>query len=134
MGLIFDTSELIAAERQHRSLANMLAAFAPQEEIGISVVTIAEIQHGVRRATEPSQIAKRRALLDSAVSIFKVHTLTPPIALLIGNLDAELTMRGQRLDFADMAIAATAMTLDFSLVTHNLRHFERIPGLRILHP
>jgi tRNA(fMet)-specific endonuclease VapC len=39
--------------------------------------------------------------------------------------------RGQRLDGPDLRIAAIALSRDLTLVTGNVRHFERVPGLRI---
>jgi predicted nucleic acid-binding protein len=131
MGLIFDTSELILAERQRRSIADVIAPFDPHEKMGISVMTIAELQHGFRRAIEPRQAQQRKALIDETLTTFEIYPMSNRVALILGNLDAELAMRGERLDLADLIIAATVIDLGFSLVTHNLRHFERIPGLRI---
>ncbi|MEO7028192.1 MAG: PIN domain-containing protein [Acidobacteriaceae bacterium] len=132
MGLIFDTTEFIAAERSHRSIGDVIASFDSQEEIGISVVTVAELQHGVRRAQGHRQLERRRLLLEDALSVFKVHPFTRVIAMRVGDLDAELAMQGKRTDFADLVIAATALDLNFALVTNNTRHFTRIPDLRIL--
>jgi tRNA(fMet)-specific endonuclease VapC len=132
MGLIFDTSELIAAEKSRRSLLDVLSSYPPTEELGVSVVTVAELQHGVRRAQTSEQLTARQRMMADALSIFIVHDLTATIALRLGTLDTELAMQGQRTDFADLAIAATTIHLNFSLVTSNIRHFGRIPGLRIL--
>ena len=46
-------------------------------------------------------------------------------------LRVQLEREGQRLDDFDILIAATALNLGYTLVTDNVRHFERIPGLRV---
>jgi tRNA(fMet)-specific endonuclease VapC len=48
-----------------------------------------------------------------------------------GEIVAGLESQGRRLADADLQIAATALHHDLHLVTGNLRHFERVPGLRI---
>lgn len=48
-----------------------------------------------------------------------------------GRLRAELEAKGIGLDSFDLLIAATAIATNRTLVTHNTRHFERIPGLKL---
>jgi tRNA(fMet)-specific endonuclease VapC len=48
-----------------------------------------------------------------------------------GPLRAELESIGKRLDGPDLRIAAIALSRDLTLVTGNVRHFSRVPGLRI---
>jgi len=134
MGLTLDTSIFVTAERQRLPLTEMLASLGPTEELGISVITVAELQHGVRRAKEPWRLTRRQSLFDDALASCKVHTLTAQIALRVGDLDAELCMKGEKTDFADLAIGATALHLDFGVATTDLRHFPRIPNLRIIKP
>jgi tRNA(fMet)-specific endonuclease VapC len=43
----------------------------------------------------------------------------------------ELEAVGQRLEDADLQIAAICLAHDFILATGNVRHFERVPGLRV---
>lgn len=44
---------------------------------------------------------------------------------------AELRASGMLIPDMDLLIAATALTHDLTLVTGNMRHFDRVPGLRI---
>jgi predicted nucleic acid-binding protein len=55
--------------------------------------------------------------------------LTVREAQVFGQVKAELERRGQRLDDADLWIAATALAHDLTLVSHNQRHFSRIEKL-----
>ncbi len=49
----------------------------------------------------------------------------------MGRIKAELKQSGKLINDSDLFIAATAISHDLVLVTNNLRHFERIPFLRL---
>jgi tRNA(fMet)-specific endonuclease VapC len=53
------------------------------------------------------------------------------VSMQTADLCAQLRTQGQAIDWADVAIAATALSNDLVLVTRNVRHFERIPQLQI---
>ncbi len=53
------------------------------------------------------------------------------VARVYGEIEAGLKKGGQPLADADLQIAATAVRHDLELVTGNVRHFERVPGLVI---
>lgn len=53
------------------------------------------------------------------------------VSLLTADVCAQLRSQGQTVDWADVAIAATAISNELVLVTRNVRHFERIPQLQI---
>jgi predicted nucleic acid-binding protein len=131
MGLILDTSELILAERRKQTVGDLLNQFAQADELVISVVTLAELQHGVRRADNPARAAYRKAFLTDVLAAFVVVQVTPAIAIRAGDLEAELELRGEGLPLPDLLIAATALEADLPLATHNVRHFIRVPGLRL---
>jgi predicted nucleic acid-binding protein len=52
-------------------------------------------------------------------------------ARVFGELSATLEQSGTPLADADLQLAATAMPHGLELVTGNLRHFERMPGLKL---
>jgi len=134
MGLIFDTSEFIWAERRGKKVTELLRNIADTESVGISAITVAELQHGVRRAATALQRNARAQFLESVEEAFPVYPVSAEIAKLLGNLDAELEMRGEKLDLADLIIAATALVLDYSVVTRNAKHFSRVQNLHIVSP
>ena len=49
--------------------------------------------------------------------------------MLAGKLDGEQQSKGVVIPFTDLLIGATALALSYSVLTVNVRHFERIPGL-----
>jgi tRNA(fMet)-specific endonuclease VapC len=52
--------------------------------------------------------------------------------MLAGKLDGEQQSKGVVIPFGDLLIGATALSLGFSLLTANLRHFQKIPGLLVV--
>ena len=135
MGLILDSSVLIAAERQGRNARQMLAAIAStagETEIALSVVTIIELAHGAARAETAERKAKREQFIQELLTALPVHPLTVPVALRAGQIDGESQAKGVRLPLADLLIGVTALEFGYSVATGNLRHFQRIPGLSLV--
>jgi predicted nucleic acid-binding protein len=132
VGLILDSSVVIAAERRGQTAYEMLEAIgerADDPEIAVSVVTILELAHGIVRAnTEPRRAARQRFLDDLLVGM-PVHPVTVPIALRAGQIDGQLQAAGTRVALADLLIGTTALVLGHAVATGNARHFEMIPGL-----
>jgi predicted nucleic acid-binding protein len=75
---------------------------------------------------------RREAFLNELLADLTVYPYTRETALLAGKLDAEQQSRGVVIPFADLLIGATALTLSYSVLTVNVRHFERIPGLSVV--
>jgi predicted nucleic acid-binding protein len=134
MGLILDSSVLITAERHGQNVRQMLAAIFSQAgntDIAISVVTLIELAHGAARADTPERKAKRQQFIQELLTALPIHPVTVSLALRVGQIDGENQAQGVRLPLADLLIGATALELDYSVATSNLRHFQRIPGLSV---
>ncbi len=134
MGLILDSSVLIAAERQGQNARQMLANLSGptgDTEIAISVVTLIELAHGAARADTPQRKAKRQQFIQELLTALPIHPITVPVALRTGQIDGENQAKGIRLPLSDLLIGVTALELGYSVGTANLRHFEMIPGLKI---
>ena len=52
-----------------------------------------------------------------------------PVMRIFGEIDARLSVKGARLPTSDLLIACTALSLGDEIVTGNLRHYDRVPGL-----
>jgi predicted nucleic acid-binding protein len=70
--------------------------------------------------------------VEDLLAAVTVYPLTTDIARLAGKLDAEQQRDGVVIPFADLLIGTTALSLGYSVLTTNLRHFGRIPGLSLL--
>jgi len=135
MGLILDSSVLIAAERQGQNARQTLTSISSQvgvTDIAISVVTLIELAHGVARANTTERKEKRQQFLRELQSAVPIHPVTIALALRAGQLDGENTAKGICLALADLLIGITALELGYSIATANLRHFHLIPGLNVV--
>jgi tRNA(fMet)-specific endonuclease VapC len=135
MGLILDSSVLITAERQGRNARQMLTAIsgsAENSEIAISVVTLLELAHGAARADTEQRRAKRLEFIQELLTALPIHPVTVPVALRAGQIDGENQAKGLRMPLSDLLIGVTALELSYSVATANLRHFQLIPGLKIV--
>ena len=135
MGLILDSSIVVAAERRGHNVPHILeqirAAYG-EIDIGLSVVTIAELVHGAYRAKVDADRLRRLAFVEELCSDVPVHPVTLEIAGSIGRIEGQQAARGITLAFEDLAIGVTAVELGFEVATLNLRHFQMIPGLKIV--
>jgi len=135
MGLILDSSLLVAAERQGKNARQMLAAIAREvgeTEVAISVVTLIELAHGAARAGTAERKAKRQQFTQELVTALPIHSVTAPVALRAGQIDGENQARGIRIPLSDLLIGVTALELGFSVATANVRHFRQVPGLSVV--
>jgi len=125
----FDTDVISAAMRPAppMHLVRRLAR-TPIEEQCTTAITVGEILYGAARAGRPGLVETLRALVTSAQPVIPFDEKA---AEAYGPLRAELERRGQGLDGPDLRIAAIVLSRDLTLVTGNVRHFERVPGLRI---
>ena len=135
MGLILDSSVVIAGERRGHSVRQILEQFRTdygETEIGLSVVTIVELIHGVQRAGTEERRQRRQAFVDELIRDVPVHPVTLEVARLAGRIEGGQAAHGVTVAFENLLIAATALQLGFGVVTGNVRHFEQIPGLKVV--
>ncbi len=132
MGLILDSSVVIAGERKGQSavdiLTNIRAVVGP-ESIALSTVTVIELEHGIWRAKDETQANRRRRFLDALFAAVAICPLTFEIARLAARIDGESRQKGIAIPFQDLVIGVTAVEFGYAVATTNVRHFEMIPNL-----
>lgn len=131
MGLILDTSILIAAERRSLDLAALLEAEA-DTLVSLSSVTASELLHGVHRAVSPEQRNKRSAFVEDVLLTFPILSFDLASARCHAQIWASLEKEGRVIGYYDLIIAATALTYDHVIATLNEKEFARVPGLQLL--
>lgn len=96
-------------------------------DIGISAITVAELQYGVAKsaAKEKNALALEAFLLPLEIVAFDMES-----ALVYGKIRSNLERQGMPIGSMDMLIAAQAIAQGLTLITHNLKEFQRIPELR----
>ncbi len=89
LGLILDSSVIIAAERKRQTVEQLLTSVGQafgEIEIAISAVTLAELVHGVARANTPEIRIARRAFIDEPKKHVPVHPVTDSTAEIAGQI------------------------------------------------
>jgi len=135
MGLILDSSVVIAAERRGETVERLIeriVAAAGDQEAALSAVGLTELVHGLYRANTSAVRLRRQSFLDELLADLTVYPYTKEIALLAGKIDGEQQTQGVVIPFADLLIGATALSLGFSVLTINVRHFRQIPDLSVM--
>ncbi len=99
----------------------------PMAEIGISVITEAELRFGVARL--PSAI-RLKGLVEEFLLRVEVLSWTSDAARHYAEIRAALERSGRPMGNMDMLIAAHALAVEAVLVTHD-RVFRRVKGLKI---
>ncbi len=130
MGVIFDSSEIIVLERNRVAVENLITG-REDEPFGISVVTVAELLHGVERADSEARRLKRQAFVEKVIELFPIFPFDTQVARIYARIWASLVKKGYTIGAHDLIIAATAISLDFMVVTSNRRDFEKIEGLKV---
>jgi tRNA(fMet)-specific endonuclease VapC len=97
-------------------------------DVGVSVVTVAELVHGAQKSSQPEQ---NMAALDQFLLPLEVADFDQSAATAYGQLRAYLEKKGTLIGSMDMLIAAHTLSLGVVLVTNNTREFQRIPNLKV---
>jgi len=92
-----------------------------------SIITRYEILRGLKARRATRQLAR----FEQRCQHSQVLPLTDDIIVQAADLYALLYQEGQLISDADILIAATALKHDLVMVTENVHHFQRIPGLSI---
>ncbi len=96
--------------------------------VGISTVTLGELQYGVSRSHDP---ARNRIALAEFCAPLELPSFDDRAAAVYGRIRAQLEKKGLSIGPLDTLIAAHALSLSATLVTHNLREFNRVEGLKV---
>jgi predicted nucleic acid-binding protein len=130
MGVILDTSVLIEAERREFQIEKFTEK-REDEAFGLSVISVAELLHGVHRADSKKRRLKRSAYVEKVIELFPIYAFEVSAARIYAELWSDLAMKGIQVGAHDLIIGSTALSLGFSVATYNMRHFDRIEGLKI---
>lgn len=131
MSYLLDTDIVSNLMRRNPSptLIRKVASVAPQDQQTTSITT-GELVYGAHRVPEQTT-----ALLERIDKLIPAHlpvlAFDEPAARSYGQLRATLEKAGTPIGDADLRIAAIALVHGLTVVTANVRHFERVPGLII---
>ena len=130
VAFLFDTDAISEVLRRRPAPTYLRwLATVPRAEQFTSAVVIGELYKGAFRSPDRTRHLKNiKDLLLGAVTVLPYDV---GVARVFGELHSRPARKGRILTDADLQIAATAVHHRLELVTGNVRHFERVPGIRI---
>jgi predicted nucleic acid-binding protein len=128
--IVFDTDVISYVLRPSppAGLIRRVADVDPDEQ-ATTAVTAGELIYGAWRSSRPEYFLA--ALRDRVWPNIRVLSFDLAAALVYGRLRADLEREGTSMAEPDLRIAAICLRHDATLATGNLRHFERVPDLRV---
>jgi len=125
---VLDTNTLIYYFKGQGQVAENFANVSAQE-ISIPTIVLFELQVGIAKSNSP---AKRTQQLQELMSRVNLVLFDREAALGAAKIRAELEQQGTPIGQMDVLIAGTAIALQATLVTHNIKEFSRVSGLTIV--
>ena len=127
MSYLIDTDILIYSLKGREIVQKR---FIENEKIpkSISVVTYGELLFGAKKSTNSE---KNLAVVYRIKELFSIIDVDKAVMETFSDLKVKMQKIGTVIDDMDLLIAATALTMNFILVTNNEKHFRKIAGLKI---
>jgi tRNA(fMet)-specific endonuclease VapC len=130
MKYLLDTNAVSALMKGEPNVVGRLKGVA-RAEVSIPQPVVAEISYGIERLPK----SKRRDALISRFELLKAElqrtAWSDDVSEAFGGIKAGLERKGERIEDFDAAVAAHAVALGCVLVTANVKHMTRVPGLEI---
>lgn len=130
--MLLDADVIIRGERGTFDLETWLES-RPDGQSQVAAITIAELWHGVERASPAHRPARERYIRDIVESL-PILPYSEVTALEHARVWAELESIGKMIGYYDLILAATALEHGSTVVTFNRRHFQVVPGLKVIEP
>ena len=126
-GYLLDTNIISDIIRNPTGLAARRIEQSDPKDICTSIIVAAELRYGCAKKGSAKLLAKVEAMLE----IIPVLPLDVPADSEYGGIRSELEAAGQTIGLNDLLIGAHAHALGLTLVTDNIREFNRIRGLSV---
>jgi len=123
---MLDTDTVSFALRGHGNVGAQILDHRPSE-LCVSAITVAELRYGCSRRKS----SRLDQLVDNFIGNIAVMPFDETCANNFGRIASALTEKGTPIGDLDALIASHAMTLGIVLVTNNVKHFSRVPGLKV---
>lgn len=127
---LLDTNILIYLIKHHPpSVAQRVNALPEDARLCMSFITWAELLKGAERSTRKTDVLQRLEALACQVQV--IYPASPEICRHYATQFTQLKNAGTPIGANDLWIACHALAENATLVTHNLREFVRVAGLRV---
>jgi tRNA(fMet)-specific endonuclease VapC len=125
--LLLDTNVCVAILNRDERIRPHLERHMPST-LRMSAITLAELRFGVAKSDQSKRAASNLRVLLAKISVLPFDDAA---TLRYGALRALLEKRGAPIGPLDTLIAAHALSMGYTLASHNLREFRRVPGLKL---
>ena len=127
MRFLIDTNIIIY---RLKNMGNVNANFLKykNEDMFVSVISYGELVFGAKKS---SAVEKNLQTVEAVKSIFPLIDVDADVMDVFGEIKAHTQKTGKVIDDMDLLIAASAISNKMTPVTHNTKHFENIPNLKI---
>jgi tRNA(fMet)-specific endonuclease VapC len=126
MKYVFDTNTCIYALKLQGRVIGRMREHGP-EEIVITTVTLAELWFGAQKSVRRAAVRRE---VDAFLEPFEVLPFDREVADSYSRVRFDLERTGRPIGERDLLIASIALSRNLTVVTHNLREFARVPGLK----
>ena len=132
MAIILDADVVIQGEKGAFDFKSWVASRA-DEQFEIAAITVAELWHGVERASGVRR-QRRQKYLEALLAVLPVMAYTEETARVHARIWARLSAAGKLIGFYDLIVAATALERGSAVATFNQKHFSAVTGLMVIEP
>jgi tRNA(fMet)-specific endonuclease VapC len=124
---LLDTDTLIFFLKGHEKVTANFRSCSGQPK-AISVVSYGELLYGAHKSARPQEnLAKVYRLAE----LYPVIEISRAVMDCFGGVKADLSSKGICVDDFDLLIGCSALVLNYTVITNNMKHFERIEGLKL---
>lgn len=132
MEIILDADVIISGEKNVFDLQGWLESRA-EDQFEVAAITIAELWHGVERASAARR-PRRLKYLEAVAAALPIIAYTEETAYYHARIWSDLEDAGKIIGAYDLIVAATALQRGRTLATFNRRHFSQVKGLAVIEP
>ena len=127
MTYLLDTNTCVYAIKREPTVLRHLQERSP-DEFGVTAITLAELRFGAAKSSRPQ---RTRESVDAFLKPFEVLPFESEAAASYAEIRLQLEKEGRPIGERDLMIASIGRSRNLTVVTHNVREFSRVSGLRI---
>jgi tRNA(fMet)-specific endonuclease VapC len=127
MPYLIDTDIIINSIKGNKKVNQRIGDYAAIPK-AISIITFGELLYGAKKSIQRD---KNTSIVYRLAEIFPIVGITRSTIEAFTDVKMALETKGERIEDFDLLIAATALSLNYTLVTNNTKHYKRIEGLQL---
>lgn len=127
MKYLLDTDWILDSLKGKQPVAEKIKEFR-EDGLGVSIISVAEVYEDIFGSKEPD---KHERIFKEFLTGVEIIELTEIICKKFGELRNELRKKGELIADFDLLIGSSALVQNLTLLTGNVKHYEKIKGLKI---